>query len=81
FEKITFRRPEEVSNRSSLPIHDVGFQVEDRKYIGEDQLMVSREMCVAPLIWLNSVFAHMERSFTILLLKILVATSVWCFVE
>uniref|UniRef100_A0A0D3CX39 Uncharacterized protein n=1 Tax=Brassica oleracea var. oleracea TaxID=109376 RepID=A0A0D3CX39_BRAOL len=34
FEKITLRRPEEVSNRSSLAIHAVVFEVEDRKYIG-----------------------------------------------
>ncbi|CAN6937009.1 unnamed protein product, partial [Brassica oleracea] len=45
FEKITLRRPEEVSNRSSLAIHAVVFEVEDRKYIGGSAYGGKRAVC------------------------------------
>ncbi|XP_010537631.1 PREDICTED: transmembrane protein 87A [Tarenaya hassleriana] len=45
FEKITFRRPEKVSNRSSLPIHAVIFEVEDRENIGGSAYGGQRAVC------------------------------------
>ncbi|KAG7589878.1 Lung seven transmembrane receptor-like [Arabidopsis suecica] len=45
FEKIKFQRPEEVSNISSLLIHAVVFEVEDRENIGGSAYGGQRAVC------------------------------------
>ncbi|XP_010531880.1 PREDICTED: transmembrane protein 87A-like [Tarenaya hassleriana] len=45
FEKIIFRRPEEISNRSTLPIHAVIFEVGDRENIGGSAYGGQRAVC------------------------------------
>ncbi|KAL0663858.1 hypothetical protein Bca4012_100695 [Brassica carinata] len=63
FEKITLRRPEEVSNRSSLPIHAVVFEVEDRKYIGGSAYGVQRTVyCTSDLAKLG-VCSHSAKDY------------------
>ncbi|KAF7134906.1 hypothetical protein RHSIM_Rhsim08G0240700 [Rhododendron simsii] len=45
FEKITFKRPKEFSNVSSLPIHAVIFEVDDRETIGGSAYGGQRAVC------------------------------------
>ncbi|CAA0816165.1 Lung seven transmembrane receptor family protein [Striga hermonthica] len=45
FEKITFRRPLELSNFSSEPIHAVVFEVDDRELIGGSAYGGQRAVC------------------------------------
>ncbi|OMO70612.1 Transmembrane receptor, eukaryota [Corchorus capsularis] len=45
FEKITFRRPKESANFSSLPIHALVFEVEDREIIGGSAYGGQRAVC------------------------------------
>lgn len=45
FEKITLKRPKELSNFSSLPIHAVIFEVDDRETIGGSAYGGQRAVC------------------------------------
>lgn len=45
FEKIVFRRPKEISNFSSLPIHALIFEVDDRELIGGSVYGGQRALC------------------------------------
>ncbi|CAF2197305.1 hypothetical protein HID58_027667 [Brassica napus] len=60
FEKITFRRPEEASNTSSLPIHAVLFEVEDRENIGGSAYGGQRAVCCTSDLAKLGVCSHGE---------------------
>lgn len=60
FEKVTFRRTEELKNSSSMPIHAIVFEVEDRDTIGGSAYGGQRAVCCSADLAKLGVCVHGE---------------------